>query len=156
MNSTFFSSFSKTTFRDLYMFNIRDYHKHIYIFEYINNSILEFQSGFDVDNFVKHDPNSYLICFATDDENSIVVDLEKNAIVLLDTDSLDKNRDIKKCKSYLYVSFKDNVIKTSCKPKTRIYYDDFDSLSFNHINGFESVSIAEEKSFDLKLVKKKL
>ncbi|ASV44213.1 hypothetical protein PBI_SCTP2_198 [Salicola phage SCTP-2] len=153
MNSSIFSSFSKTTFQDLHNINVASYHSDVYYFEIEKGIITNYEKNIDIDKLEVIDRDSYLIGLATDNKNYVHIDLVKNSIVLLDNN--EKNKPQRKMKDFLYFHFQDNIIELECKPNAKVYYDDFNSLSWYGVPLFDQCSISDKVQFNLQSIKLK-
>lgn len=153
MNSVIFSSFSRTTLKDLYYLNVGSYHKHIYFFEIKKGLIENYEKNIPIEEIEFIYSDSYILGLATDNPEFLKIDLKDNKIVLLDNNS--NQTHYRKMKDFFYIVYRNNTISVLCKPNAKIYYDDFDSLSWLPVPVFDEVSISDTVTFDLQNVKVK-
>ena len=140
MNSSFFGSFTKRTFCDLFDLNIRSVHKTLYILEVMDREVINFRmvnlpidevvedEGFVPSCFKKFKNSSYMLGILTDDDNKVL--WNGDFLFLQDTFN---NRDLKYCidrnKEFINLRLHENILSMQVGKKQRVYIDSFSSLS---------------------------
>jgi len=154
MNSSYFGSFGKRTFCDLFELNVRTVHKDLHIFEIINCEVInhlviplpiteEVEDGFVPSCFKKIKNSSYMLGLLTDDSSKVLY--ENNKISLIDTY---ENRPLQYCidrnKEYVLVEVQENIIGVRVGKKQRVYIDEFNSLTETPMSEYEEYKTEKE------------
>jgi hypothetical protein len=148
MNSSFFGSFGKRTFCDLYELNVRSVHQVLHIFEIIDKEVInhtivtlpideDVEDGFVPSCFKKIKNSSYMLGILTDEEGKVLYD--DNTVTLLDThNGKDLNYCIERNKEFVHVILLDNIISIRVGKKQRVYIDEFNSISETPMSEYEA------------------
>lgn len=169
MNSSFFGSYSKRTFCDLFELNVRSVHKVLHIYEVFDKQVINHvavelpitevleDEGQVPSVFKKFKNSSYMLGFLTDNSNKINnLSMDKyNKLHLLDTHE-DKPMDycVSRNKEFVYVSLSENSIGVFLGKKQRLYVDDFKSISETPMSEFEERKTNEMLFIDINNMKK--
>lgn len=156
MNSSYFGSFSKRTFCDLFELNARSVHNHLHVFEIINKEVINHRvvslpiheiledEGHVPSCFKKLKNSSYMLGVLVENNNKInTLGMYKyNKVHLLDTQD---SRDITYCKErnkeFIYVELFENSVSVLLGKKQCFYMDSFCSISHTPMSEFEAVKM---------------
>jgi len=166
MNSSFFGSFGKRTFCDLYDLNVRSVHEVLHIFEIIDREVInhtvvnlpieeDVEDGFVPSCFKKIKNSSYMLGILTDREDKVLYVNGSNSVALLDTFN-DKPLPycIERNKEFIHVALVDNIISLHVGKKQRVYVDDFNSISETPMSEYEEYKTESEMYINIMNYKK--
>lgn len=164
MNSSFFGSFGKRTFCDLYDLNVRSIHKVLHIFEIIDREVInhitvdlpieeEVEDGFVPSCFKKIKNSSYLFGILTDRVDK--VSYGNGLVTLLDTfNDKELNYCIERNKEFLHVMLEENIISLRVGKKQKVYVDEFNSISETPMSEYDDYKTESEMYINIMNYKK--
>lgn len=152
MNCSFFGSYSKQTFMDLYALNVRSQHTILTVYEIMEKEIISTTHvALDdvnrcpdlVRGLVRAKSSSYLMGFLLDDEDRID---EHRSGTLLRVSMIDTFNDkslsycMEKNKEFMQICIASDTIGVQVGRKQKVYVDDFQSISETPMSGFDEIN----------------
>lgn len=152
MNCSYFGSFSKQTFMDLYALNVRSHHLVIYVYEIMEREVANTtrivldDPGHNVD--LAHDlkrlkSSSYLIGLLLDDEAKLYPTMQGYdvyGVSMVDTfDDKPLSYCMEKNKEFIQLSIVKNAIGVQVGRRQKVYLDQFQSITDTPMSGFSEM-----------------
>lgn len=170
MNSSYFGSFAKRTFCDLFELNVRTVHTHLHMYEVFENEIIGHKvvrlpinevlddAGYVASCFTKVKNTSYVLGLLVENSN-IINELSMNKykeVVMVDTDN---GRDLSYCKErnkdYIELKLSSNKIHITLGKKQSFYIDGFNSITHTPMSEYDEIKMnGETLTLDVTNLKK--
>ena len=166
MNCSFFGSYSKQTFLDLFALNVRSHHKILHVYEIMDRTIVSTTYvnlttyGVQTDlkrGFQRSKSSSYLVGLLLDDHIKTDTRLCGDILVvsMLEThDNHSLSYCLEKNKEFMELHIAADDISLRVGRKQRVYVDEFRSVSKTPVSGFQELSTPEPLRLNIRNITK--